>query len=412
MMRDSYDVIVVGGGPAGSTVATLLAKAGHSVLLLEREKHPRFHVGESLMPECYWIFDRLGLVRTMQESDFVKKVSVQFVGANGKQSQPFYFDEHDPRDCSTTWQVERARFDQLLFDNAARHGADCVDETRVLEVVFDGTRARGVRLQTATGETREISARVVVDATGQQALLASALGIKRENPDLRKAAIWTYYRDARRDEGKNGGATVILHTRSKDAWFWFIPLANEITSIGVVGDHTFLLKRGQTPDAVYETELGNCVALQERLTRAERVDKHHVIKEFSYLTERAAGDGWTLVGDAWGFIDPIYSSGVFFAFKSGELAADAIHAALEANDTSAARLGVWADEFAAATTWIRKLVGAFYTKDFSFGQFMQANPDQAGPLTDLLIGRIFHSGAGDIFNRMDPMLARATGKDE
>ena len=235
-MNDRYDCIVIGGGPAGSTAAALVAQAGPSVLLLEREAMPRFHVGESLMPESYWTLQRLGMLDAMRQSDFVPKQSVQFVNASGKLSAPFFFKEHDPRECSQTWQVERAKFDQMLFDNAAAKGADCVDGARVVEVLFDGQRACGVRVQ-LDGQSREIAATVVVDASGQAALLGNRLGLLREDPELRKAAVWTYYRGAVRDSGDNGGATIILHVNDRQAWFWFIPLARDVTSIGVVGDH-------------------------------------------------------------------------------------------------------------------------------------------------------------------------------
>jgi len=404
-MSEACDCLVIGGGPAGSTVATLVAEAGLKTILLEREKFPRFHVGESLMPEAYWVFQRLGVLDKMRNSPFVKKVSVSFVSHSGKQSQPFPFREHDPRECSSTWQVERSEFDQLLFENAAEKGADCRDGCRVTEVLFDGQRAIGARVASAEG-SRRIDAQVVVDASGQQTLIANSLGLKRINPDLKKSAIWTYYRDARRDPGEHAGATVILHTRHKETWFWFIPLQNDVTSIGVVGDNDLLLKNRGTPEDVFEQEMQQCPALTERLASAERVDKHHVAREFSYSTEQAAGDGWVLVGDAWGFIDPIYSSGVYFALKSGELAADCIIEGLRSGDTSGAQLGGWAPQFAAATKWIRKLVDAFYTKDFSFGQFMQQHPRHLGNLTDLLIGRIFHPEAGRIFDDMEPELRR------
>ena len=176
----------------------------------------------------------------------------------------------------------------------------------------------------------------------------------------------------------------------------------------MVGDNDHLLKGRGTPADVFAAELDQCPALADRLADAECVDPHRVMKEFSYSTQRAAGDGWVLVGDAWGFIDPIYSSGVFFALKSGELAADCIIEGLEKDDTSATQLGKWADEFAAGTEWIRKLVRAFYSQSFSFGRFMKAHPQHQAHLTDLLIGRIFEPGVEEIFKDMDPWIERAT----
>lgn len=189
-MRDQYDVIVIGGGPAGCTAAALIAEAGHSALLIEREKMPRFHVGESLMPETYWPLQRLGLLDRMKESEFVSKKSVQFVTATGKVSAPFYFTEHDPRECSTTWQVERADFDQMMFERAAELGADCHDATRVMDIMMDeGAVARGVKLKLADGTLKEVYAKVVIDGSGQQSLIAHKLGIREENPNHRKAAV-------------------------------------------------------------------------------------------------------------------------------------------------------------------------------------------------------------------------------
>lgn len=407
-MQEQYDVVVIGAGPAGSTTAGLVSQAGLKTLLLEREAFPRFHVGESLMPECYWPLQRLGLVERMKESNFVKKRSVQFVAASGKESQPFYFTEHDPRDCSTTWQVERADFDQLLFDRAGELGADCYDQTRVLDVVFDEDKqAKAVKLRTRDGETKTVECKVVVDATGQSSMIAHKLGLREDIPNLKKSAIWGYYRNARRDDGINSGATIIMHTVEKDSWFWFIPLSDDVTSIGCVGDNEYMLKTELSVEDRYQLEISRCPGLQERLVDADRVGKLHVAKEYSYWTKQHAGDGWVLVGDAFGFIDPIYSSGVYFALTMGDRAADAVIAAFEKNDFSGEQLGSWCDEFKAGSQWIRKLVEAFYSKEFSFGKFMAEHPEYKGNLVDILIGRVFHSSAGDIFQSMDPAMAAA-----
>jgi flavin-dependent dehydrogenase len=407
-MKNQYDCIVVGGGPAGSTVASLVAEAGFSTLLLEREKMPRFHVGESLMPETYWTFKRLGILDKMKSSDFVRKLSVQFVSSSGAESEPFFFRRHDSRECSQTWQVERSKFDHMLFKLAEEKGAEAHDATRVQEILMDGTRASGVRLETTTGTPKDVLARVVVDATGQQALLANRLGLRVDNPKLKKAAIWNYYRGAKRAPGDNGGATIILHTQSKQAWFWFIPLADDITSIGVVADRDYLLKNRGKPESVFQEELAHCPALVERLADAELTSDYRVAREFSYTTKQHAGDGWVLVGDAWGFIDPVYSSGVYFALKSGELAADAIVAGLRKGDTSATQLASWTKDFEDGVRWIRQLVHAFYTNEFSFGRFLKDHPEHVSNLTDLLIGRVFYDGAGRIFDDMAPRLQQVS----
>src|ERR671915_1469855 len=161
------DVVVIGGGPAGSTVSTLLAQQGCRVELFERERFPRFHIGESLIPETYWVLKRLNMLPKMQQSHFTRKHSVQFVNAEGRESAPFYFWDNKPHECSQTWQVVRSEFDKMLLDNASEHGVDVHEETRVLDVLFEGQRAVGVRVRSADGQDRQVRASVVVDASGQ-----------------------------------------------------------------------------------------------------------------------------------------------------------------------------------------------------------------------------------------------------
>lgn len=411
-MRDHYDAIVMGAGPAGSMAAGLVAEAGFQTLLLEREKFPRFHVGESLMPETFWPLKRFGVIERMRSSQFTRKYSVQFVASNGKESTPFYFQEHDPRESSVTWQVERADFDKMLFDRAAEFGAECYDETRVMDVLFGPNeqgelQARGVRLRDAEGNMREVTSKVLIDATGQQSLIGRSLGLLEFDPSLRKSAIWSYWKGALRDPDENAGATIIMHTQAKDSWFWFIPLADDVTSIGCVGDTDYLLKRGTEVATTYHDEIAICSGLIPRLQKAKQVGETHVAKEYTYSTKQHAGPGWVLVGDAFGFIDPIYSSGVYFALVMAEKGADAVIEGLQKNDLSAMQLGKWTTEFKEGAKWIRKLIDAYYTKEFSFGGFMKSNPQFKGNLVDLLIGRIFHDDAGTIFKEMDPAIVES-----
>src|ERR671911_201920 len=164
------DVVVIGGGPAGATVSTLIAQRGHRVQLFERERFPRFHIGESLIPETYWVLKRLNMLPKMQQSHFVKKYSVQFVNSNGRNSAPFYFWDNKPHECSQTWQVVRSEFDQMMLENAREHGVDAHEGIHVVEVTFEGERAVGVVIRDADGTRRQVRARVVVDASGQAAL--------------------------------------------------------------------------------------------------------------------------------------------------------------------------------------------------------------------------------------------------
>lgn len=407
-MKSAYDCIVIGAGPAGGSAASITAEAGLSTLLIEREQVPRFHVGESLMPETFWPLQRLGLTERVREAGWQVKKSVQFVTHRGTESAPFFFRQHDDRECSNTWQVERSEFDKMLFDRAGELGADCYDQTRLTDVRFDDDgKAVGVVVKDRAGQTCEIDSKVVIDATGQQSFIANKLGLKEVNPDLKKAAIWGYYRDAVRGDGDHEGATIILQTETKDAWFWFIPLSRGITSIGCVGDNDYLLKGRGSQEEVFEHELSRCPGLKPRLESATRLGGLKTAKEFSYMTKQHAGDGWVLVGDAFGFIDPVYSSGVYFALDMGVRAGEAVVQGFKENDLSGERLAVWADDFKQGATWVRKLVHAFYTKEFSIGRFMKEHPEHRGSLTDLLIGRIFNDRAGKMFEDMEKSIEKA-----
>jgi len=409
--QESYDVVVIGGGPAGATVATLVAREGRRVLVVERTRFPRFHIGESLMPETYWVFDRLGILPKMKESDFVKKYSVQFVTASGKDSAPFFFEERKPHECSQTWQVDRARFDDMMLNHAAEAGATVWQETNVTDVILEPSEsgdlpaARGVVVQRKGEQSpRRIAARVVVDATGMNAMLSKKLGIRRMDPNLKKASVFSHYKGCKRDPGKNGGATLVLSTKQNDGWFWYIPLANDVTSVGIVGDLDRLMKnREGTPEQILNEELANCPGLTDRMQGAERCGPVHVLSDFSYRATRCAGDGWVLVGDAFGFLDPMYSSGVFLALKSGEMAADAINEAFAAGDFSAPQLSKWGDGLSDGMSVVRKLVYAFYTKDFSFGRFVKQYPHHKDDVTALLVGDVFRPDADDLFTPMATM---------
>src|SRR5688572_30321298 len=193
------DVIVIGGGPAGSTCSTLLAQQGVRVELFERERFPRFHIGESLIPETYWVLQRLNMLPKMQQSHFVKKYSVQFVNASGKLSAPFYFWDNKPHACSQTWQVVRSEFDAMLLENAREHGVDAHEGVHVVDILHEGTRAVGVTVQPAGGARRDVRAKVVVDASGQAALVQNRRNLRVWDPLLNKGAIWTYWKGAYRD---------------------------------------------------------------------------------------------------------------------------------------------------------------------------------------------------------------------
>jgi flavin-dependent dehydrogenase len=396
------DVVVVGGGPAGSTVSTLIAQKGYRVRLYERERFPRFHIGESLIPETYWVLKRLGMLPKMQKSRFVKKHSVQFVSAAGKLSAPFYFWDNKPHECSQTWQVVRSEFDKMMLDHARESGVDAHEGVRVLDVLMEDGRAGGVRVRGEDGREHEVRAKVVVDASGQVGLIQNRLRLRVWDPVLDKGAIWTYWEGAYRDTGKDEGATIVIQTPSRNGWFWYIPLHDDILSVGVVAPFEYLFKGRGPYAATYDDEVRRCPAVQERVSKAKRVTGHFATKDYSYRATTVAGDGWVLVGDAFGFLDPLYSSGVLLALRSGELAADAIGEGLAKGDTSAAQLGAWGPGFNAGVDRMRRLVCEYYD-GFSFGGFVRKFPHLRGRITDLLIGDLFTDDVDVVWPPMESL---------
>lgn len=400
--KTNYDVIVIGGGPAGSTVASILAREGRSVVLFEKELFPRHHIGESLMTDTYFTFQRMGLLEKLKSSPFVRKYSVQFANPAGKESRPFYFFEALHHESAVTWQVTRAQFDLMLIEHAADQGADVYQETQIKRVLFDGDRAYGVEALMKDGSLQKFEAPVIVDATGQTAMLSNKFGWRVRDPKLKKAVLYSYFKGAHREPDLNGGATLVLRTRvGSNGWFWYIPLENDITSVGVVADPEYLVKgRGQDLAKIFHEEIEKVESVRKRVGNATRADKIYSILDYSYRSMRCAGDGFILIGDAYGFLDPIYSSGVLLALKMAELAADSIHDAFKENDFSAERLGQYQGKLDKGIESMRKLVYAFYNEGFSFSQFLQKYPEQRVNIITLLMGDVFKEGVDDIYRPM------------
>jgi len=424
-----FDVIVIGGGPAGSATATLLADAGHRILLLEREVFPRFKVGESLIPGTWDVLERLGMLDKLRASHFVKKYSVQFYGSSGRPSVPFYFNEIDPSQRSQTWQVLRSEFDQLLLENARQHGVQAEEGVQVKDVLFEDGRAVGVRAafpkengpqhngpqyngprQGGAGQneaaTRDLRCRVVIDATGQRAMLARKLNLRQSDPRLRMAALFAHFEGGHRDQGIDEGATLILHTENQEAWFWYIPLPENRVSVGVVGPIPHLVQGRQgKPERTFLEEIQRCPGLVPKLENARRISDVQVLNDFSYTTREVAGQGWMLVGDACGFLDPMYSSGVLLALRSAELAADTLNAAFEDDDLSAARLTAYGPRFQSGLGAFRQLVYAFYSPGFSFARFLRHFPEHRLAVIYILQGDVFDHDFTGLFEDLEKMLA-------
>jgi flavin-dependent dehydrogenase len=395
--RDNYDVIVIGGGPAGSTTAALLAQKGRTVLLLEREKFPRYHVGESMMPFCWYTLNRLGVLEEMKRFAFVEKQSVQFVTQDGTQSAPFYFFQHRDHPSSISWQVERAEFDLMLLNNARKRGAEVHEETKVTRVLkSDSGTVIGVEAIGPDGERHEAFAPMTVDCSGRESITTAREGWRVKDAQLNKLALWTYYRGAKRDPGIDEGTTTVAYVADR-GWFWYIPLKNDIVSVGVVAEKDYLFNEDKDLASVFRREIGRNVWIQDHLSTGTQFGEYFVTSEFSYRARYCAADGLLLAGDAFAFLDPVFSSGVFLALKSGELAADAVDAALAAGDVSAGRFAEYGDQLCAAIENMRRLVYAFYDTNFSFGRMLKRHPELRGRLTDCLIGDLMEEKYGELF---------------
>ncbi|MDF1823747.1 MAG: NAD(P)/FAD-dependent oxidoreductase [Verrucomicrobiales bacterium] len=400
MDNSTWDVIIIGGGPAGSTTAALLSEKGRRVLVLEKEKFPRYHVGESMMPFCWHTLDKLGLAGKMDEIGFQQKHSVQFVTPDGVVSKPFYFFQHDEHVSAVTWQVERQVFDQMLVDKARENGAEVREEHKVSDVVRnDAGRVVGVVAAGPCGEKREFLAPLVVDASGRDCLIASKNKWRNRDPELNKIAIWTYYEGAMRDPGLDAGSTTVAYVPEK-GWFWYIPMRNNRVSVGIVAARDYLYRESRDPAGIMAREAEENEWVKDHLAPGKQVGEYWVTGEYSYRSNYCAEDGVLLVGDAFAFLDPVFSSGVFLALKSGELAAEAIDAALSNDDTSATQFESYGKDLCTAIERMRKVVYAFYHEDFSFGKLVKRHPDLRPALTDLLVGNIFIDQFDALFEGM------------
>lgn len=326
------DVLVMGGGPAGSTIAALLARKGLSVALLERDRHPRFHIGESLLPMNMPILDRLGLCERLREIG-VKKHGADFPADNERGYNVFRFE----RCLNPTWpfayQVRRDEFDQMLFEHAAASGATTAQGARVGRVNIDDT---GITAEvTVDGVTRSHRARYVVDATGRETLLGSQMRLKRRNASHQSAALFGHFRGVERRLGEDAGNVSVY--RFEHGWVWMIPLRDGCVSVGAVCSPEYLKQRDVGKDEFLMRTLRGIPDVAKRMTNAELAGNLHATGNYSYMCTRMSGRNWLMVGDAYAFVDPIFSTGVYLAMYTAELAADVVEGALR-NPTSERRL--------------------------------------------------------------------------
>jgi len=385
----SFDAIIIGAGPAGSSSGAILAEYGHRALILEREKFPRYHIGESLLPFTFQPLQRLGVIDKMRASAFVKKYSVQFVSPSGRASQPFYFFNRYDRDTvAQTWQVLRSEFDQLLLDNARAKGALVKEETTVTELIQEGGRVAGVRARTKGGAVTDYRAPITLDCSGKEAFCAVRHQWRVKDPVLNKIAVWTYYQGAQRDEGLDAGATTVAYVPEK-GWFWYIPQHNDRISVGVVAEGKYLTRGGvKSPEAIFKREIEENQWIKQHLARGQQTGDYFLTSEYTHHAKHCGMEGLLLAGDAFAFLDPVFSSGVMLALKSGTLAGEEVHKAIVARDFSAGRFAEYGRFVREGVENMRKLVYAFYDPKFSFRKLTNKYPDAVGSVTDCLSGDV------------------------
>ena len=402
-LKKNYDAIIVGAGPAGSTTGALLAEKGKDVLIVEKEKFPRYHVGESLMPFCYFPLERLGLVDTLMESANPRKYCVQFVRQDGFLSQPFYFFQHFDHPSSTTWQVWRSDFDKMILDKARENGASVMEQTKAKNLIKSGDRVEGIKVESKEMGLLELRAPIVVDASGRDCFAAHKQNWMVRDPELKKIALWTYFKGAKRDPGLDEGATTVAYLPNK-GWFWYIPLSGDMVSVGIVAERDYLFN-GTTKnhEEIFRREIQNNEWIKDHLAEAEQTGEYRITGEYSYRNRYCASEGLVLAGDAFGFLDPVFSSGVFLALKSGVILADEIDLALENGDLSVKSFDGYAQKMQSSIETMRKIVYAFYDKDFSFGDLAKRGDHLRAALTDCLIGNVDNNEFRELFDAMSDL---------
>jgi FADH2-dependent halogenase len=356
------DVLICGGGPAGSAAAAWLARAGRRVVLLERDRFPRFHIGESLLASVNDVFRAIGAEDLVRGAGFTQKWGATFLPADGSIERHLDFGSAPGVGRPQTWQVPRAAFDELLLRHSAACGTDVREQQRVVDLAFD---ADGVTATVQSGNgTQALRARAVVDASGRGALLGRKFSLRVDEPRLANVAVFSHFSGVPRPPGRRSGDIRVV-ARDDLGWFWLIPISDELMSVGVVLPRgAFRAFADLEHEAILDRAIADTPVVAQLLAQARREWPVRVERDFSFGSRAYAGDRWVLAGDAGSFLDPVFSTGVAIALESGLEAAQAIDAGLSAGDLSARRFRTFERRQRARYRSFRRFVVGFYTPEF------------------------------------------------
>jgi flavin-dependent dehydrogenase len=395
-----YDTVVVGGGPAGTVCAARLAEKGRRVIVLERERHPRFHLGESLLPGSVGVLEAIGVLEEVRARFLVKRGARFVDGKDPGRTARYDFAEAFHARSDHAFEVPRDEFDELLFRRAGRCGAELCEGWEVLSMRREGGRATGVEARAPDGARHVLDARFVVDATGRDAMTARASGAVERIAHLDRTALYTQVRGAWRDAGRREGdiQIVVCGDGAERSWFWLIPFADGRTSVGVVVSRSWLLAHRDDgaggPEGLFDAAVRESPTTAGMLGSAERLFVPRATSDFSFRVGPMRGDGWLAIGDAAGFIDPLFSTGVHLAMTGALRAADAIDEGLATGDLSAARFEPWEAGMRAGADLFLGAVQAFYEGDLVSYLFAEPqHPFLRKAITSLLAGDVFEGEA-------------------